>query len=256
MRLVRIAEDITRNSGGKSWIGCFLWREKSPCRAAGPACSARSTVDRNWHGVCEVLCRIFGFLEYPVITFDDSRNLLSGIAPRARAIAADENSHSHLLSAPQSGVMSYFDVEYEYAEAAGVGMPMSVLVVRVDDYETFQPASEADQHDSVLERLSAAFGDGCAIASLGGDEFVVLLRGVQHFPELLQILEYAQSRVRKSGRSTKVSSSFKTGVARCPLDDDNFRTLLVLAGRAVDDLEADTPDFQFVDGRHRRSLGI
>lgn len=198
--------------------------------------------------------QIYVFLEYPVITFDDSRSLLNGITPRERAGTADENSH--LFSAPRSGVMSYFDVEYEFAEAAGIGIPMSILVVRVDDYEAFQPVSEADKHDRVLERLSGAFGDGCAIASLGGDEFVVLLRGVQHFPELLQILEYAQSRVRKSGKGAKTSSIFKTGVARCPLDDDNLRTLLVLAGRAVDDLEADTPEFQFVDGRHRRSIGI
>lgn len=197
----------------------------------------------------------FCILEWAVITFEDSRNLLSaGVVPRDRVATADQASH--LLSVPRSGVMSYFDLEYEFADAAGAGIPMSVLVVRVDDYDAFEPVNESDKFDLVLERLSRAFGDGCAIASLGADEFVVLLRGAQHFPELLQILEYAQSRVGSRGEDSGVASSFKTGVARCPLDDDNLRTLLVLAGKAVDDLDVDTPNIQFVDGRHRRSLGI
>ena len=170
-----------------------------------------------------------------------------------------------------SGVMPYFDLEAEFCNTAAIGVPMAILVVRIDAWQAMA-ASDCRAEESAADLLAGAFGEGSAVASLGAGEYVVLLRGVNHFPELLQILEYAQSRTRDdSGLRTGRRSyrehagecspagacfSFKTGIARCPLDDEDLRTLLFLAGTALDELHGDTPDYQFVDGRHRRSARI
>lgn len=169
-----------------------------------------------------------------------------------------------------SGVVPYFDLEAEFRSTAAIGVPMSILVVRIDTWQDMA-ASNSRAEESAAGVLAGAFGEGCLVAELGAGEYAVLLRGVNHFPELLQILEYAQSRTRDSSGPqgghriqecadeplpTVASFSFKTGIARCPLDDEDLRTLLYLAGKALDELHGDTPDYQFVDGRHRRSIKI
>lgn len=170
-----------------------------------------------------------------------------------------------------SGVMSYFDLEAEFCNTAAIGVPMAILVVRIDAWRA-TAASNSRVEESAAGVLAGAFGEGSVVAALGAGEYVVMLRGVNHFPELLQIIEYAQSRARNdAGLQTEHQNhrdstdqcspagacfAFKTGIARCPLDDEDLRTLLFLAGTALDELNGDTPDYQFVDGRHRRSARI
>lgn len=174
---------------------------------------------------------------------------------RAESFGSSRSGSSH--DQVVSGAMDYFGLEQVFSDTLSFGIPMTVLVVRVENYTELEPqyASSSDFNHLIAAVLSSGFGADACAAALGGDEFVLLLRGVHHYPEILQIHNYAQLRLRENPAEPALSGlTFKAGIARCPLDDECLRTLLVLAGRAVDELEADAPDFQFVDGRHRRSF--
>jgi hypothetical protein len=162
-----------------------------------------------------------------------------------------------LVDSLESGAIDYFGLEKAFTEALSFGIPMTVLVIRVENYSELeqQSASSTDFNHQVAAHLCSGFGEDSCAAALGGDEFVLMLRGVHHYPEILRIHNYAQVRLGESRSDMALSGfAFKAGVARCPLDDECLRTLLVLAGRAVDELEGNASDLQFVDRRHRRSL--
>jgi diguanylate cyclase (GGDEF)-like protein len=123
----------------------------------------------------------------------------------------------------------------EIARAAASGRPLSVVVVDLDHFKTVNDAYGHAAGDKVLvaaaEKLRSAVREDDVVARLGGEEFALILPGVdgEDAAELAERARAAVAEVEVGGRALSCSA----GVASYPDDEREAGRLLELADGAL-----------------------
>ncbi len=138
-----------------------------------------------------------------------------------------------------------------FDEARGLGLPMSMLAIRIGNFDRLAGRPGGLRRDIVAE-LSRAFGGEARVAPMTDNDFAVLLLGKDQCPELVGCVNYALERLSRDALDgSGLALVCQVGIARCPLDADDFDELITLASRATADLPPNAPDMCFVDRDHR-----
>ena len=124
----------------------------------------------------------------------------------------------------------------------GTRDPREGIAVMVADLDHFKNVNDTLGHDAgdrllvaIGERLVAVLRDGDMVARIGGDEFVLLLRGIntpgQAVAVASKLLQRIQEPLMLDARTLRVTISI--GIAWCPRDGDDGTTLLKHADTAM-----------------------
>ena len=126
--------------------------------------------------------------------------------------------------------------EVEFARAARGGGPMGLLISDIDDFKTINDSLGHPAGDQVLRRTALVFGEETravdAVARIGGDEFAVLLPGVEP-AEARAIAERLRVAVRRSAGDMRLRLSLSVGVALAPPCGASLDQLWKAADRAM-----------------------
>ena len=129
--------------------------------------------------------------------------------------------------------------EHAIAAARRSGTLIVLLFIDLDRFKDINDRLGHAAGDEVLRevanRLSACLREVDAIARHGGDEFIVLLDGIEKTDQILQVTARMQEELAKpmlvAGRDVRVTSSI--GVATYPRDGGDVSTLIRMADVAM-----------------------
>ena len=156
---------------------------------------------------------------------------------------------------PSAGVMSFSSFQAVFDRNTELGLPVTVLVLKVVNYEFLRGYLKSGEKltDVVGQQLAQVFTPRAAITPLGDGEFGIQLPACEQCQDLSPLLDNALGRMEAGQWSGEgLSLSCKIGIARAPLDDHRLRNLLTLGSLAVDDLDTRVSQYQYVGGHHQR----
>ncbi len=171
---------------------------------------------------------------------------LTQVAQQLRACRA--------ATAPNGGGdnwMSFPELERTFAAIADLGVPCTVLSVRVANSADLGAAS-ADTTRSVGAQLLLVFGLEARIAPVCDGGYAVVLPGIDQLPELEPRLEHALTRAAAGGwNGDGHTLDCRVGVARYQLEGSSLEEM-VSGGLAAADEMTDA-GHAFVSHRHLRA---
>jgi diguanylate cyclase (GGDEF)-like protein len=135
-------------------------------------------------------------------------------------------------------------LDHALARAARDRRSVAVLFIDLDRFKAFNDTLGHETGDHVLrataERLKAAVREVDTVARLAGDEFTVLLEGIESPADLAPAVDRISSTLKEplwlAGRELVATAS--VGVARGPADGASAEALLVAADTAMDRAKA------------------
>ena len=145
---------------------------------------------------------------------------------------------------PVTGVYSHRHLQdrirQETARAGRAGLPLSVLMVDLDDFKRVNDVYGHQAGDRVLRAIAgalrAAVRTSDVVARYGGDEFVVLMPDTDA-AEAAQVAarasEAVAGRAHAMADGTEVHVTCSAGLATFPIDGNNARRLLRSADAAM-----------------------
>ena len=160
-------------------------------------------------------------------------------ANKAREAVLDHIAHYDPLTGLPNRVLLSDRLRLAIAQAERAG---SVLAVCFLDLDGFKPVNDTLGHEAgdtllveIARRLHGAVRGGDTVARMGGDEFVLLLAGVDGMDEyetiLKRVLDSVQDPFTVAGQQVSVSASM--GIALFPKDDVDPDLLLRHADHAM-----------------------
>ena len=130
-------------------------------------------------------------------------------------------------------------MEQAISEAQHTGFKVAILFIDLDNFKQVNDAHGHKAGDLLLVAISkvlqANLCNGDTVARWGGDEFVVLLQGLQQADESYSIAEKLLSAIQKEilVESIDTSVTLSIGLATFPDDADTSDNLLIRADKAL-----------------------
>ena len=128
----------------------------------------------------------------------------------------------------------FLHLDSELARAKRSGSPLAILVCDLDGFKQVNDQFGHLEGDEILRKVAALLRASCReydyVARMGGDEFVVVLPGVDHIAVQERVVEL-QATVKGSWGKDFLSMS--VGEAFYPEDADNAEHLLAEADRRM-----------------------
>ena len=125
------------------------------------------------------------------------------------------------------------------SHAKATNEQLAVMVIDIDNFKTLNESLSHAAGDQLLrevgQRLSCAAGERAAVGRLSGDEFLVLLPGIQGTADAAHTARSLMNGVGEPMvlRDVPVSISISVGIAMYPGDGDDFDTLFGRADAAL-----------------------
>jgi diguanylate cyclase (GGDEF)-like protein/PAS domain S-box-containing protein len=155
--------------------------------------------------------------------------------------------HDVLTGLPNRGVAEH-QLREAIQQSTRTGHPVAVLFIDLDRFKTINDSLGHQTGDALLrtvaERLRVSIRDADAVSRFGGDEFVVLLNGVDGSSEALHIAQRLQASLRAPYAidELELNVSCSIGIAMFPDDATNIDELMRHADAAMYEAKASGRD--------------
>lgn len=157
---------------------------------------------------------------------------------RAEETILHQAYHDDLTGLPNRVLFKYY-VTRELAHAHHSKNLVGVVLLELDRFKTINNTLGHEAGDQLLkgvsERLKKYMRDGHLIARMGGDEFMLLLRGCSQVAELTVLVERINQEFQVPWiiKNQELHVTCSMGIATYPQDGDDVETLLKNADAAV-----------------------
>lgn len=202
------------------WSGSMLGRRKD---------DGMSLQRKTVHAVCDVHGCVHAYLS---VSFASNE-------PSAEVDRLTWLVHHDALTGLPNQRMLDEELRNELGQAQTLGHPLALVYL---DLDRFKPINDSLGHhigDQVLrkvaERLLACVRENDLVARVGGDEFVILLKGIQHKSDIQRVAETLVAAVAEYVQigSHRIAVGCSMGCARHPFDGLDGATLTQNADAAM-----------------------
>ncbi len=144
-------------------------------------------------------------------------------------------AHTDLLTSLWNYGYFQYQLDEEIAKASSASLPLSVMMIDIDNFKKFNDTYGHIQGDEALRRISETFKKNCRgidiLCRYGGEEFSLILPASNKEEAAL-----LGERIRKSIEEKKILRNKFTvsiGIATYPKDSPNKKTLIKKADQAL-----------------------
>jgi diguanylate cyclase (GGDEF)-like protein/putative nucleotidyltransferase with HDIG domain len=151
---------------------------------------------------------------------------------------AESSATTDYLTTLPNARSLFLQLDAELSRSRRANLPLAVLVLDLDGFKQVNDRYGHLEGNKVLREVSKALKSACReydyIARMGGDEFVVLLPGVEPFDAARKAVQFQQA-LSEVCRDLLYSASLTVsiGVAHFPLDAEDAEQLLSEADRRM-----------------------
>jgi len=150
-----------------------------------------------------------------------------------------ENTLTRSHTDPLTSLWNYGYFQYrldeEIAKSNTTSLPLSLMMIDIDDFKKFNDTRGHTQGDEALKRIAEVFRENCRkidiICRYGGEEFALILPANNKEEAAL-----LGERIRKSVENKRILKSkftISVGIASYPEDSPNKKTLIEKADQAL-----------------------